>query len=140
MRQAYYGVNSTFFDGQANEIARFNELTRKLFKTGLEKEQELALMSEREALKGAIQSQLSDHGTLLGFLSLEQIEEVEAAVQSLPNDDNKMLLGSNRIPYARLEEAIGALAAVEQTEPVANLIFFLERAKQNKQHVIVWMM
>ncbi|MEK4252555.1 hypothetical protein [Ureibacillus sp. FSL K6-2830] len=140
MRQTYYGVDSVLYHELENHIKQFSQLTRDLFSQAITKEQKVALMKEKEEWKETIQNKLLEDGTILGFLTMEQIDDVETTIQVIEDEEIKGLLRSNFIPNHKLEEVIVSLMKVDSTDYVKNLIFFLEKAKQNQQSVIVWIM
>ncbi|OIJ20744.1 hypothetical protein BKP45_08060 [Anaerobacillus alkalidiazotrophicus] len=140
MRQTYYGVSSTVYQQLEKDINLYSQLTRNSFNRALDKTQKQALLVEKEALKKAIQQQLSNSGMILGFLNSEQIEAVETEIENINSEEIKGMLRSNFIPYLQLEALIVSLSTIRETTALTNLIFFLERAKQNEQSIIVWIM
>ncbi|OIJ14224.1 hypothetical protein BKP37_09075 [Anaerobacillus alkalilacustris] len=140
MRQTYYGVRSTVYQQLEKDINLYSQLTRNLYNRALGKDQKQAVLTEKEALKATIQQQLSNSGIILGFLNSEQIEEVETEIENISSEELKGILRSNFIPYFQLESLIVSLSTIRETAALTNLIFFLERAKQNEQNIIVWIM
>lgn len=62
----------------------------------------------------------------------------ELAIQGMANKEAKSFLRTNGIPERKLEEVLAALMELESGSASSNVSFYLERAKQQRQNVIVW--
>ncbi|MDQ1908946.1 hypothetical protein RAC89_00340 [Paenibacillus sp. GD4] len=139
MRQTYYGVSSETFTALEDKLKQYSELTKQLFHPRLEKEQRMIALTKRTELKNTIQAELTASGVLLGFINDGQIEEWEATVSKIENEEIGQLLRSNCIPFSRLESVLaGLMSAQAKGSVMEKAAFFLERAEQQRQNVIVW--
>ncbi|RIX59704.1 hypothetical protein D3P08_06145 [Paenibacillus nanensis] len=138
MRQTYYGVDPSVRKELEDGLRQFNRLTRSLFDRSADSGKLEGLRKERDTLQDEIQAKLTQSGQVLGFLTEEQLEDLDKLLKEIEDPEIRSLLGANHIPYGCLESVIGALISLPQ--PPRNLIFFLERAKQKRFHVIVWIM
>ncbi|MCH6266993.1 hypothetical protein [Neobacillus citreus] len=140
MRQTYFGVNQEQFAGLEKYIKEYSLLTREMFNRSIAAEEKAAIQKKKEDLKGKISESLLENGTILGFLTPEKIDQLSDEIHEVKNDEVKGYLQSNFIPREKMEEVLFSLMNLPATESTKNIIFFLEKAKSNKQHIIVWIM
>jgi len=140
MRQTYYGVNNGIYRELEFDLHRYNILSREKFNSATDQEQKNSIQFDKVTLQESIHLKLKEEGVILGFLTLEQIEQLESMVHELNNSMLEGALGSNVIPKDQIEKLLGELMLLENLPHVRNLIFFLERAKQNNLNVVVWIM
>lgn len=136
MRQTYYGVDFSVWKELEEGLQQFNQLTRSLFDRSSDSGNLGSLRMERDSLHDKIHTKLAHSGQVLGFLTEEHLESLDKLLKEIEDPEIRGFLGANLIPYDRLESVIGALMGLSQ--PPRNLIFFLERAKHRRYHVIVW--
>ncbi|OMD92785.1 hypothetical protein [Paenibacillus odorifer] len=140
MRQSYYGVDGHVYHELKVDLALYSKLTRELFNKETSQEQKAVLKHEKDELQQSIQDCLTSNGEILGFLKEVQIEQVEKAAILIENEGIRALLGSNLIPLEHMGELISTLMEINSPESPASLIYILEKAKQNQQHIVVWIM
>lgn len=138
MRQTYYAVSDESFAGLQNDLQQYTALAKQLLTPGLNTGKKAAVLQQRNDLKADIQTKLTESGTLLGFLNDDEVEAFEAANQGMANIEAKSFLRTNGIPEQELEGVLAALMELDSGGASANVSFFLERAKQQRQNVIVW--
>ncbi|WML58662.1 hypothetical protein [Neobacillus sp. PS2-9] len=139
MRQTYYGVDSILFEELEEYIKEYIQLTKEMFNKELARDEKLVIKQKKDELRQWIQTKLLEGGSILGFLTEEQVDELHAQIQSM---DEKLAvqLNSNFIAYSQLEELILVFMEQQEINVLKNLTYFLEKAKQKQQHVIVWIM
>jgi hypothetical protein len=140
MRQTYYGVEQASFISLEQDISKYSQYTRDLFNPGFNHEEKVAIEKAKLVLKEKIQENLAESGRILGFLTMEKVENLQADLKTLEDGVSKRALQSNMIPYDKLEDLLFYLMGLPASEPLKNIRFFLERARQKKQSIIVWIM
>lgn len=138
MRQTYYGVEQEDVPRIEQNISKFSQYTRDLFNPRFDREEKAALEKSKLALKETIQEDLEENGAILGFLTMDKVEQLQAVLQTHEDGGIKRELQSNVIPYEKIEEVLFSLLVLPALEPVKNIRFFLEKARQKKQSIIVW--
>lgn len=140
MRQTYFGVDQEQYNGLENEIKKYSQLTREMFNKSISAEEKAEIQKQKESLKGEIQDRLLEKGTIQGFLTQEKTDEFSTAIHEVKNETIKGYLQSNFIPREKIEDTLITLMNLPANEAVKNVMFFLEKAKSNKQNIIVWIM
>jgi hypothetical protein len=140
MRQTYYGVEQATFIRLEQDISKYIQYTRDLFNPGFDREEKTAIEKAKLVLEERIQEDLTESGQILGFLTMEKVENLQAVLQTLEDGVNKRALQSNVIPYEKMEDLLFFLMGLPASEPLKNIRFFLEKARQKKQSIIVWIM
>lgn len=140
MRQTYYGVSDVAFIELQETLQQYTLLAKQLVSPELDKKEKSVALLRRNELKAGIQKNLDQSGILIGFLNDKQALSLETAIQKIGNREVQSLLRTNGIPECKLEEVLSALLGIQSDDICTDVIFFLERAKQLRRNVIVWIM
>lgn len=140
VRQTYYGVDSKQYQMLEGNIKKYAQLTRAMFNKSIDAKDKAEIQEEKENLKLQIQDCLLENATILGFLPMEKIEDLSGVIRGIENEEIKSYLQNNFIPIEKIEDILLNLMNLPETESLRNVIFFLEKAKSNKQNIIVWIM